>query len=59
MCPESSPIDPMAILGAMPDPILVLGVDDKILYGNPGAEQFFATSAAVLRGQVSQRILCG
>lgn len=51
MCPESSPIDPMAILGAMPDPILVLGVDDKILYGNPAAEQFFTTSAAVLCGQ--------
>ena len=53
------PIDPAAILGAIPDPVLVLGADDEILYGNPGAEQFFATSAAVLRGQNLADLLAG
>jgi two-component system nitrogen regulation sensor histidine kinase GlnL len=44
----NSPLDPAAILGALPDPVIVVGADSRILYANPAAEQFFAAGAAVL-----------
>ena len=42
--------DPAAILAALPDPVLAIGGDDRILYANAAAEQFFETSAANLLG---------
>ena len=48
---DRPPVDPASILGAIPDPVLVLGPRDEILYCNQGAEQFFAASAALLHGQ--------
>jgi two-component system nitrogen regulation sensor histidine kinase GlnL len=46
--PPNPPVDPAAILGALPDPVIVVGVDSRLLYANPAAEQFFAAGAAVL-----------
>jgi len=37
-----------AVLDAHPSPILLLSGDDRVLYANPAAEQFFDTGAAQL-----------
>ncbi len=56
---DRPPVDPASILGAIPDPVLVLGPRDEILYCNQGAEQFFAASAALLHGQGLADLLAG
>jgi len=42
------PVDPGAILGALSDPVLVIGADTLVRYANPAAENFFALSATQL-----------
>ncbi|WP_300298169.1 ATP-binding protein [Ferrovibrio sp.] len=42
------PIDAAQVLGAIPNPILVVGRQGDITYANPAAEQFFDSGAAVL-----------
>jgi two-component system nitrogen regulation sensor histidine kinase GlnL len=41
-------LDPLAVLGSLPDPILVVDETGGIRYVNPAAEQFFAAGAGVL-----------
>ncbi len=41
--------DTAAILGVLPDPVLVVGPEDVILYANNAAEQLFRASFAFLR----------
>ena len=36
---------------ALPMPILAIGAQQEVLFANPAAEQFFDTSAAMLRKQ--------
>ncbi|MEN2976176.1 MULTISPECIES: two-component system sensor histidine kinase NtrB [Tistrella] len=48
--PSKSPVPGDAILDALPHPVLVVASDDRILYGNPAAEQFFGTGISVLIG---------
>jgi two-component system, NtrC family, nitrogen regulation sensor histidine kinase GlnL len=38
-----------AVLAALPQPILVIAEDGRVLYANASAELFFSTSSAVLR----------
>jgi two-component system nitrogen regulation sensor histidine kinase GlnL len=45
---ESRSIDAAQVLGAIPNPILVVGRQGDISYVNPAAEQFFDSGAAVL-----------
>lgn len=45
------PIDATQVLGAIPNPILVIGRQGDITYANPAAEQFFDSGAAVLARQ--------
>ncbi|MFN4310657.1 MAG: two-component system sensor histidine kinase NtrB [Ferrovibrio sp.] len=45
---EMPPIDAAQVLGAIPNPILVIGRQGDITYANPAAEQFFDSGAAVL-----------
>ncbi|MFN4165872.1 MAG: two-component system sensor histidine kinase NtrB [Ferrovibrio sp.] len=45
------PIDATQVLGAIPNPILVIGRQGDIAYANPAAEQFFDSGAAVLARQ--------
>ncbi|MFN3400508.1 MAG: two-component system sensor histidine kinase NtrB [Ferrovibrio sp.] len=45
---ESNTIDAAQVLGAIPNPILVVGRQGDISYVNPAAEQFFDSGAAVL-----------
>ncbi|WP_374304561.1 nitrogen regulation protein NR(II) [Ferrovibrio sp.] len=45
------PIDATQVLGAIPNPILVVGRQGDITYANPAAEQFFDSGAAVLARQ--------
>lgn len=45
---ESNAIDAAQVLGAIPNPILVVGRQGDISYVNPAAEQFFDSGAAVL-----------
>lgn len=52
-------MDPTAILGALPDAVLLLGRENEILYANPAAEQFFHTSAALLLNQRLTDVLPG
>jgi len=47
---ETGP-DPFAILGAIPDPLIVIGPTQVIDYVNPASENFFGASAGVLVGQ--------
>lgn len=39
------------VLGAVPHPILVIGEDDRAVYANAAAEQFFSTSQSLLKRQ--------
>lgn len=41
-------LDATAILGALPDPVLVIADDGAIRFANPAAEQFFHCGAALL-----------
>jgi two-component system, NtrC family, nitrogen regulation sensor histidine kinase GlnL len=41
-------VDAVAILGALPDPIVLMDANGRMLYANPAAEQFFETSASLL-----------
>lgn len=41
-------LDPVAVLGALPDPILVLDEGGRVRLANAAAEQFFAAGASVL-----------
>ena len=45
---EPTPIDGGAVLNALPDPVLVIGGGDQILYANSAAEQLFRASASYL-----------
>ena len=42
--------DAAVLLSALPDPVLALDRGDIVRFVNPGAEQFFGTSAAALSG---------
>lgn len=46
------PVDSAAVLNALPDPVLVVGEGDEILYVNSAAEQLFRASFAYLRMKV-------
>ncbi|MDH3229211.1 MAG: ATP-binding protein [Alphaproteobacteria bacterium] len=46
---ESVAVDCAAVLGALPDPVLVIGGREEILYANNAAEQLFQASFAYLR----------
>jgi two-component system nitrogen regulation sensor histidine kinase GlnL len=37
------------LLAALPHPVLALGEEDRIVYANPSAEQFFSVSQAMLK----------
>ena len=39
------------VLGAIPHPILVIGADNRAVYANAAAEQFFSTSQSLLKRQ--------
>ena len=41
-------LDTAAVVGALPDAVLVIDADDVVRYVNPAAEQFFDTGAGVL-----------
>jgi two-component system nitrogen regulation sensor histidine kinase GlnL len=45
------------LLAALPHPILVLGEDDRVLYANAAAENFLATSQAMLKRHTLSQIL--
>jgi two-component system nitrogen regulation sensor histidine kinase GlnL len=46
---ETTDLNGSAILNALPDPVLVVGSDDRILYANNAAEQLFRASCAYMR----------
>jgi two-component system, NtrC family, nitrogen regulation sensor histidine kinase GlnL len=46
--PVWSGIAPSAVLSALPDPILVIDIEDRIRFANPSAEQFFSAGASLL-----------
>jgi len=43
-------LDAAVILGALPDPVIVIDRRERILFVNPAAEQFLGSGAAALRG---------
>jgi len=43
-------VDAAAILGALPDPVIVIDRGERIRFVNPAAEQFLGTGAATLSG---------
>jgi two-component system nitrogen regulation sensor histidine kinase GlnL len=47
---EVAPIEPSAILAALPDPVVVIDGGGRLRYANAAAEQFFETSASTLAG---------
>ncbi len=47
--PVSAQVDTEALLSALPHPILQIGPDRRILFGNAAAESFFSMSATMLR----------
>jgi len=52
-------IDPAGVLAAIQDAIVVVDVDGAIAFANPGAEQFFDASAAVLGAHSLRDMLPG
>ncbi len=51
------PVDGAAVLNALPDPVLVVGDGDEILYVNSAAEQLFRASFAYLKMKVLTDII--
>jgi two-component system nitrogen regulation sensor histidine kinase GlnL len=49
---KSDEPDGAAVLNALPDPLLVIGPDDSILYANNAAEQLFRHSRSYMRERV-------
>lgn len=49
--------DAVAVLSALPNPLLVIDGTNAIAYVNPAAEQFFAAGAATLAGQPLDSLL--
>lgn len=47
--PDAEPVNETAVLNALPDPVLVVGGADEILYANNAAEQLFQASFGFLR----------
>jgi two-component system nitrogen regulation sensor histidine kinase GlnL len=45
-------LDAAAILGALPDPVIVIDRSERIRFVNPAAEQFLGTGAAALSGSL-------
>lgn len=43
-------LDPMAVLNALPDPVIVIDADDNIRFINLDAQEFFDLSAAMIVG---------
>lgn len=56
---EDAAINAAAILGAIGEIILVIGADNRVLYVNASAEQFFGLSAAVLGDQMLDELIPG
>ena len=50
--PKNGDPDGAAVLNALPDPVLVIGPDDSILYANNAAEQLFRYSRSYMRERV-------
>jgi two-component system, NtrC family, nitrogen regulation sensor histidine kinase GlnL len=50
-------IDASAVLGALPDPVLVVDAKSALLYANAAAEQFFDASAFTLLGRPLAELL--
>ncbi len=50
--PNNDDPDGAAVLNALPDPVLVIGPDDSILYANNAAEQLFRYSRSYMRERV-------
>jgi two-component system, NtrC family, nitrogen regulation sensor histidine kinase GlnL len=50
-------LDPLAVISALPYPVLVLNATGAIGYANPAAEQFFQASAAALSNQPLAELL--
>ena len=47
---SSRTVDPAIVLGALPDPVIVIDEGNFILWVNVAGEQFLDASAATLRG---------
>jgi two-component system nitrogen regulation sensor histidine kinase GlnL len=45
------PVDPAAVLEALPEPVLVVAANGRVEFVNPAAEQFFAVGRAALAGR--------
>lgn len=52
-----SSIEHDLVLGALPHPILVIGADDRAVYANGAAEQFFSTSQSLLKRQTLSELV--
>jgi two-component system nitrogen regulation sensor histidine kinase GlnL len=50
--PKNDQPDGAAVLNALPDPVLVIGPDDSVLYANNAAEQLFRYSRSYMRERV-------
>ncbi|MCK5623607.1 MAG: PAS domain-containing protein [Alphaproteobacteria bacterium] len=50
--PKNGDPDGAAVLNALPDPVLVIGPDNSILYANNAAEQLFRYSRSYMRERV-------
>ena len=48
--PRQAPVEAIAVLAALPDPVLVIDAEGRLCYANIAAEQFFDASAATLLG---------
>jgi len=48
---ETQPVDGTAVLNALPDPVLVVGGADEIVYANHAAEQLFQASVTYLKSK--------
>jgi two-component system nitrogen regulation sensor histidine kinase GlnL len=55
--PRQAPVEAMAVLAALPDPVLVVDGTDRLRYANTAAEQFFDASAATLLGMALVELL--
>ena len=54
---DISYIDPSSLLNSMSDSVIALGKDNKILFVNHAAEQFFGAGALILNGELLKHLI--
>ncbi len=54
---DTQTFNPFSVLGALPDPIIVVDREGKIPYANPAGEEFFSSSVNILKKTMIDKLV--